>query len=164
MRAKLLQLVSVGVRSFMIAFDDVEAGSPIGIYGSAAEAQAAVANRCCVALWHAMWGAEGGASAAAAAPAPMFLFCPTECENTRKAPATTRSPGVSLMECLWLQTAAASPSRGLMDLRTSQRWERNCSRLSTSAGLVKRSSRQRSPPRTSSESHRCVVRNTMIRY
>ena len=30
MRAKLLQLVSVGVRSFMIAFDDVEAGEPIG--------------------------------------------------------------------------------------------------------------------------------------
>ena len=72
MVAKLRQLVDVGVRSFMIAFDDVEETEPGEPYVSAAEAQGAVANRCCIALWEATFGA------AADGPAPMFLFCPTE--------------------------------------------------------------------------------------
>ena len=45
-----------------------------GRYGSAGEAQAAVANRCCVALWEATFGA----SVDGINTAPMFLFCPTE--------------------------------------------------------------------------------------
>ena len=114
--------VEVGVRSFMIAFDDVQLTEPRepyelhstivvffplfsqpfeketasystesvsftcysflqtviktrfhrSRYGSPGEAQGAVANRCCVALWEATFGASLDG------PAPMFLFCPTE--------------------------------------------------------------------------------------
>eukprot|EP01047_Picozoa_sp_COSAG01_P000819 COSAG01_NODE_16_length_40091_cov_15.728646_32_plen_163_part_00 len=89
MVAKLRQLLAVGVRSFMISFDDVTELEPQAPYTSAAEAQGAVANRCCIALWHATFATTSPTSptssptsptspATDGLPAPSFLFCPTE--------------------------------------------------------------------------------------
>jgi hypothetical protein len=79
MVAKLRQLLGVGVRSFMISFDDVTELEPQAPYTSAAEAQGAVANRCCIALWHATLATTSPTSPTTdGLPAPSFLFCPTE--------------------------------------------------------------------------------------
>lgn len=123
MRAKLLQLISVGVRSFMIAFDDVEAEEPEPPYSSAAEAQAAVANRCCIAMYDAMFSQEA-CERSVEQPAPMFLFCPTEYCGRIAQPGTVGSAYLSslgkellgIIDVCWTGEEIISPTISLEDI------------------------------------------------
>jgi hypothetical protein len=136
MVAKLLQLVSVGVRSFMLAFDDVEAGEAEEPFGSAAEAQAAVANRCCVALWHATLGAPPCPASRqceqqrwAAELPPVFLFCPTEYCNRISQPNASASGYLAalgrellpVIDLCWTGDEIVSPSVTAAELRAVSR-------------------------------------------
>lgn len=122
MRAKLLQLVSIGVTSFMIAFDDVEAGEPVGPYSSAAEAQAAVANRCCIAMYAAAFSLQQQSNTET--PAPMFMFCPTEYCGRIAQPGTVGSDYLAALgrellgfiDVCWTGEEIISPTISLADV------------------------------------------------
>eukprot|EP01043_Picozoa_sp_COSAG02_P031303 COSAG02_NODE_2036_length_10039_cov_174.290040_3_plen_393_part_00 len=126
MRAKLLQLVSIGVTSFMIAFDDVEAGDATGPYSSAAEAQAAVANRCCVTMYEVAFSQQlqQDEERSADVLAPMFMFCPTEYCGRIAQPGTVGSAYLAalgrellgIIDVCWTGEEIISPTVSLADV------------------------------------------------
>lgn len=113
----------------MVAFDDVEAGDVAKPYSSVGEAQAAVANRCCIAMYDAMFATNSleprvGPSGQRQEVAPMFLFCPTEYCGRIAQPGTVGSAYLSslgrellpIIDVCWTGEEIISPTITMDDV------------------------------------------------